>query len=130
VTDARFPERWLNDRRFLLLSDAAHLLYTRALMFSVANRTDGLLHDDDLPLIPAVDPARADELAKAELWLRHGDGWLIVDYMATQTSRDDLEVLENERRRQREKKARRRARQSDMPSVPGDSPGGRFSGLP
>jgi hypothetical protein len=123
VTDARFPERWLNDRRFLLLPDAAHRLYAHALMFSVANRTDGVLHDDDLPLIPAVDPARADELVKAGLWQRDGDRWLIVDYIATQTSRDDLVVLENERRRQREKKARRRAAQSAMPMSPGTSRG-------
>jgi hypothetical protein len=123
MTDARLPERWLNDRRFLRLSDAAHRLYVHTLMWSVANRSDGVVYDDDLALMPSVDIARVGELDKAELWQRDGDRWLILDFPMTQTSRDDLVVLENNRRREREKKARQRAEQSESSPVPGDVPG-------
>jgi len=50
VTDARFPERWLNDRRVLRLSDPAFRLFVIPLTWSVSNRTDGDLYDDDLRL--------------------------------------------------------------------------------
>lgn len=112
MTDARHPERWLTDRRFLRLSDAAHRLYSTALLWSVANRTDGVLFDDDLPLLPCVDVSRTEELGAAGLWHHDAGLWVIQDYAATQTSRDDLETLEAERRRQRAKMARRRARQA------------------
>jgi hypothetical protein len=39
MTDARFPERWLNDRRLLRLSDAAFRLFVISLTWSVSNRT-------------------------------------------------------------------------------------------
>ena len=112
MTDARFPERWLNDRRVLRLSDAGFRLYLMALTWSVANRTDGVLYDDDLMLMVTVDPRRAAELEKAGLWRREKDYWVIVEFTGTQSSRNDLEVLENTRRREREKKARQRARRS------------------
>lgn len=109
MTDARLPEKWLNDLRLLRLSDAEHRLFVVALMFAVTNRTDGVLYGDDLPLMPGVDIAQADGLVKAELWQGDGDQWLIADYATTQTSKHELEVLENIRRRDREKKARQRA---------------------
>lgn len=110
VTDARFPERWLNDRRVLRLSDSAFRLFVIANVWAVSNRTDGELHEDDLGLIPSVDTAYADELAKVGLWEKIADRWLIADFCNVQTSKHDLEVLENARRRDREKKARQRAR--------------------
>lgn len=109
MTDARFPERWLSDRRLLRLSDAGFRLFAVGLLWSVSNRTDGLLDPHDLAMCASADPARAAELERAGLWEPAGDGWLIVDYAATQTSAHDLAVLDNARRRDREKKARQRA---------------------
>jgi hypothetical protein len=110
VTDARFPESWLNDRRLMRLSDAAFRLHVIAMAWSVSNRTDGAIDQDDLPLMPGVDGGRAAELEKAGLWERRDDSWLLVDFARTQTSRHELDVLDNVRRREREKKARQRAK--------------------
>jgi hypothetical protein len=70
MTDARFPERWLNDRRLLRLSDAAFRLFVISLTWSVSNRTDGVLDTGDLTLIPASTPPRPAS------WPGPGSGWL------------------------------------------------------
>jgi hypothetical protein len=120
VTDARMPERWLNDRRLLRLSGDGWRLHMTAIMWSVANRTDGVLDDADLALVPGVDPGRTAELVKVGLWLHRQDRWIIRDFYDTQTSSSELAILENLRRREREKKARQRARKAG--AVPGDGP--------
>jgi hypothetical protein len=128
MTDARFPERWLNDRRLLRLSDAAFRLFVISLTWSVSNRTDGVLDTGDLTLIPGVNPAAAGELARAGLWMAGGSPsptaapWLIIEFASTQTSSSELQILTNARRREREKKRRQRARV--LGDVPGEvSPG-------
>jgi hypothetical protein len=123
MTDARFPERWLNDRRLLRLSDAAFRLFVVSLTWSVSNRTDGELDASDLALMPGIDPAAAVELVRAGLWMAGGSPsptaapWLITEFASTQTSSSELQILTNARRREREKKRRQRAR------IPGDVPG-------
>lgn len=114
MTDARYPERWLNDRRLLRLSGDDHSAFVRALAWSVANRTDGVIEFGDLKLIPDMTDATSDALVKAELWkvIDGGERFHIVDYEETQTSRDELEILANERRRNREAKRRERARKA------------------
>lgn len=125
MTDARFPERWLNDRRFVRLPDAPFRLYSMALMWSVANRTDGLIEgEDDLDLIrTGWNEKDVEALVREGLWYEssQGDSWLIVDFEDTQTSRHDLDVLDNARRRERDKKRRQRA--SRVGAVPGDKRG-------
>ena len=120
MTDARLPERWLNDRRLLRLPDDAFRLFATSLMWSVANRTDGVLYDDDLALIPGVNPGLADPLAKAGLWKREWDRWLIIEFEETQTTRTELEAAARARRAQRDKKRRQRA--AKAAAVPGDVP--------
>jgi hypothetical protein len=122
VTDARYPERWLADRRLLLLSDQAHRLFVTGLVFSVANRTDGRLTDADLELMPRVDTTSVHELVDSRLWRREADHWLIVEFEATQTTRSELETLEKLRAAERDKKRRQRAKQAEERSRPGDSP--------
>lgn len=112
MTDARFPERWLNCRRLLRLSDPAFRLHILALAWSVSNRTDGVLYDDDLLLIPTVDATRATELAKAGLWCRERDYWMVVDFADTQSTADELAALESIRRSGRERKTRERQRRA------------------
>ena len=140
MTDARFSERWLNDRRFLRLPDDAFRLFVLSLAWSVSNRTDGRLYDDDLALIPGVPrdvPGAYDDsglpvvprdvpspvlaLVKAGLWERVTDNWLIAEFEATQTTMADLAILENSRRRERDKKRRQRAKAAGL--SPGTSEG-------
>ena len=109
MTDARFPERWLNDRRVLRLPDDAFRLFTLSLAWSVANQTDGRIYDEDLTLIPA-SPLGSGQLAKSGLWERVADYWLITVFEETQTTRADLEHLAVQRRKARDRKRRERAR--------------------
>jgi hypothetical protein len=132
VTDARLPERWLNDRRLQRLSADHFRTYVNVLLWSVANRTDGRIEREDVGLIPHWSANAAKAFVAAELFTPQPDGWLITDYAATQSTRSELETLERVRRRDREKKARQRAGKAagaedisaDEPlSVPGDVPG-------
>lgn len=109
--DARYPERWLTDRRVLQLGDEAYRLFVTGLAWSVANRTDGVLTDAELGLLPRVDKQFAWELENAGLWLRDRDGsqWLIVDYAATQSSKDELDQLDRVRLGWKTQKRKQRA---------------------
>jgi hypothetical protein len=122
MTDARYPERWLSDRRILKLSDGAFRLFVTGLAWSVSNRTDGVVYDDDLDLIPGADPAEAAALEKSGLWERNADRWVITVYPGTQTTRKELEHAESAREKARVKKARQRANR------PQGRPGGQAAG--
>jgi hypothetical protein len=109
VTDARFPERWLNDRRVLRLPDDAFRLFVCGLAWSVANKTDGYLSDEDLRLIPGVNLGAAVVLQDAELWWGHMHGWQITEFEDTQTSAAQLEAAALARRaNDRKRQARHR----------------------
>jgi hypothetical protein len=108
VTDAHFPERWLNDRRILRLPPEAFRFFVLSLTWSLANRTDGVIYDDDLALIPGSDPGAVDVLAKADLWKRTADYWLITVYAGTQTTAEKLEQLDANRAAEAASKKRRR----------------------
>ena len=136
MTDARLPERWLNDSRLQRLSADHYRTFINALLWSVANRTDGRVEREDVGLIPHWSGNAAKAFVAAGLFTAQSNGWLIADYAATQTTRSELETLERVRRREREKKAKQRAGKAseetagaeavpgdESPSVPGDVPG-------
>ena len=83
------------------------------MVWSVSNRTDGRILPQELTLIPGFASGSAKALVDAGLWKTMSTGWLIVDFAATQTSRHELEVLENVRRNNREAKARERAKKAE-----------------
>lgn len=103
------PEKWLSDRRLLKLSDAAFRLHVTGLMWSVSNRTDGIIEADDLPVMPRVDPGAVAELEKADLWTQSRGRWLIKDFKGTQTSKKQLEQQDEAREADRVRKAAERA---------------------
>jgi hypothetical protein len=110
MTDARFPERWLNDRRIQQLSSDAFFAFSNALLWTESNRTDGVIKFADLELIPRCKSAQADELVAAGLWRnRRDDGWVIAVYTDTQRSRKQLENQDKYLTRERERKAAKRA---------------------
>lgn len=103
MSDARFPERWLNDRRVLRLSDADFRTFVTTLAWSVANRTDGRLEPDDLELLSGARDA-VPRLAQAGLWETANDTVTIIDYDDTQTSSEQFDAIDERRRRDRERK--------------------------
>lgn len=125
MSDFRFAGRWLNDRRVMTLSGDDFKAFVTAGTWMVENRTDGRITRDDMDFIPKFTRKSVAALTAAGLWEESGDGWQMVDYLSTQTSKAEFEVLDNARRRDREKKARQRAKHS----VPGDSPGDESRGM-
>lgn len=134
MTDARIPERYLSDRRVLRLSDRGFRVYVLALTWSVANRSDGVIEDDDIVLMPGNFAAGdMTEIVTAGLAKQQGARYLLLDFEDTQTMSRELQVLENVRRRERLKKARQRAAAAgkgadDEGTVPGDTHGGSSPG--
>ena len=127
MTDARFPERWLNNRRIMGLDGDAFKLWIVALAWCAANRTDGVLTDDDLGQLPhSVDITRMEALWGADLMERDREAgrWVVIDYADTQLTRAELEALDEKRVKARVKKARQRAAAGTVPGdVPGDCTG-------
>ncbi|WP_375236518.1 hypothetical protein [Microbacterium schleiferi] len=130
MADARIPEQYLTDKRILRLTDSERSSFFMALVWSISNRTDGRIERGDLPLIPTFAPAAIPGLVRWECWVVDGaDAWRIADYARWQTTRSEFEVLDNARRRDREKKARQRAKAKESPggqspgNVPGDMTG-------
>lgn len=138
MTDARYPERWLHDRRVTRLSDRAHRAYVVTLAYAVANRTDGVFVHADFADLPAYVAQEVEALLEAGLWelLEDGTGFRAVDYPDTQSSRAELDAADGARVAAREKKARQRAQAKAAPpdpepvpttaapgTVPGDVPG-------
>ncbi len=119
MTDARYPEKWLNDRRIRTLCSDAFRLFVTANAWSIANRTDGVITSADLPLIPDTNPTFVPDLVQVGLWGETRTGWLILDYADTQTTKAQLVHLEAIRQAEREKKARQRAQ---SPKSQGDVP--------
>lgn len=109
MTDARFPEKWLNDRRILRLSPAYFRAFVMSLAWSVSNRTDGRLEPADLPLIPGFEGGAGDALEACGLWTVEAGGWRIVDFAGTQTTAVQLQGLDHKRAVDRERQARKRA---------------------
>lgn len=127
MTNANLPERWLNDRRFRRkrLSDAGYRSYHQALMWSVANRTEGVIERGDLEDIPDFQPAVVPELMAGDLWdpLGVGDSWLIHDYATTQSSKNLLDSYEKRLEWDRARKAKA-AREKAIARLAGEADSG------
>ena len=121
MTDTRLPDRWLSDRRMNRLTDRGFRAFINALMWSVSNRTDGVIEPEDLPLVPGFANCAEDELAAAGLLDPLDHGWRITVYQATQTSKSQLEALEQARQANRDRQARWRAEKANVTNnVTGD----------
>jgi hypothetical protein len=126
MSNANLPDRWIVDRRFRrdVLSDSAFRSYIAALMWSVANRTDGKIKTSDLPYIPNFDANDIPELIGGDLWEPRLGEWLIADYSATQSSRSLLESYEHKKAWDRDRKARQAEdRRADRDRSTGNSGG-------
>ncbi|MDO3100828.1 hypothetical protein P5V93_13005 [Mycobacteroides abscessus subsp. abscessus] len=128
MTDARFPDRWLHDRRMNRLSDGHFRSYVLSLIYAVSNRTDGVVEPEDLATIPKFAPGASKAFVENELWRPRGNGWLIIDFESTQSSRAALEASEQARNqarindRERKAKARAEAKARSQDKAKPDSP--------
>lgn len=117
MTDARFPERWLNDRRIMRLPAEVFRGWWLATVWTVANRTEGRIEDGDVDLIPGLTPGMLEHLEEVGLVTRDGHGWHLWDWDGVQSSREQLEALERKKRgdrlRQRRKRERERERERE-----------------
>jgi len=120
MTDARFPERWLSDKRILRLNAEHFRSFLMSLTWSVSNRTDGIIEPEDLALIPHFAKGSAQAFIDAGLWAPQGHGWSICDFENTQTTAQQLDHLFTARAKGRERQARHRAKQSDDTRVTRD----------
>ena len=107
------PERYLNDRRIQRLSDGAFRAFVCATMWSVSNRTDGLLEEHDLPLIPGMSVEYVQDLIKADLLALVPEGYMLTEFSTTQTTKDQLVAAEEARIADRDRKRRERAAKRD-----------------
>ncbi|WP_130291691.1 hypothetical protein [Pseudonocardia sediminis] len=119
VTDARFPDRWLHDLRVQTLPHHAFRLFVIALTWSASNRTDGEIDRQHLRLLPcSAGQDSVDVLVRAKLWTERTTGYTIADFQTTQTSAAQLAAYERKTFQDRERQARKRARdrgESDRP---------------
>ncbi|WP_082956402.1 hypothetical protein [Mycobacterium sp. E787] len=120
MTDARIPDRWLLDRRFSRLSGNQFRAFIAALTWSASNRTDGVIAPDDLPEIRWLTADDMPAFVAAGLCARLHDGWLIVDFLSTQTTRAQWEQRERSAVKERARKARHRAKTAAQGNVPRD----------
>lgn len=109
MTDARFPDRWLHDKRVMRLNPVDFRSFVVSLTWSASNRTDGRIEPGDTLMIPGFSDSSIAALEAAELWCPLPGAWMIVDFDATQTSKTQLEGLDARRHADRERKARERA---------------------
>lgn len=96
--------------------------FVLATAWSVTNMTDGRIEKEDLYLIPFASEDEPPALVKLGVWSITDTGWLISDFLSTQTSAAQLEAsLLNRRKadaeRQRKKYEKDKASQGqDDPS--------------
>lgn len=117
MTDARFPERWLNDRRIMRLPADVFRGWFLATVWTVANRTEGRIEDSDVDLIPGLTPAMLEHLEGVDLVTRDGHAWCLCDWEGVQSSREQLEALERKKRGDRERQRRKRERDREAEAL-------------
>lgn len=118
MTDARFPDRWLTDRRILRLSPKGFRSFVTLLTWSVSNRTDGFVSDADLTIVsPMFDPADVAEMIMVGLLRRREAGVVIIDFDATQTTSTQLAGLDHKRLTDRNRQARKRSHDAGDHSI-------------
>lgn len=126
MTDARFPERWLNDRRILTLTSDNFRGFMLSLAWCASNRTDGVIGRHDTALMPWLTADTPNRLVTSGLWTALSDGWLVDGYTVHQSTRSQLESAEEARAKDRERKRhereRSRLKSAGQPGVHPDVP--------
>lgn len=111
MTDARFPDRWLNDRRIMSLSPTGFRSFIAALSWSVSNMTDGIICRSDILFMPKLFAETSiPELTKNNLLrVKSSTEWELVDFAESQSSKAELEAYFKKKAYDRRYQAQKRA---------------------
>ena len=109
MTDTRIPDRWMQQGRFRRLTDRQFRSYFVALVWTVSERTEGVVRPEDVGLIVDFDAEAIPVFLESRLWRKVRSGWLIVDFDETQTTRAELDAIDVRRAADRERKKVERA---------------------
>lgn len=120
MTDTRVPEQWLYDPRWLRLSPTVRADALAWLVWSVAQRRDGMLEIADLELCTwRTSMDSLPVLIKAGIVKQlDADHIVFVDFSDTQASSADLAAAEDMRRKARERQRKSRAKRAESRSEP------------
>ncbi|KAB1662828.1 hypothetical protein [Pseudoclavibacter sp. CFCC 13611] len=112
MADARFPDRWLMDRRVMALPAEGFRDFVTSLTWAVSNMTDGKITRADLMFVPGFNQTSIRTLVISDLWEELDDNsWQIIDFAKTQSSKAELEAYFSRKANDRDRKARQRARE-------------------
>lgn len=96
VTWVKIDDLMPSNPKILRASVAARWAYVASICYSGANRTDGLILADGLPLVFAT-PRIAQELVSVGLWEVAPDGWVVHDFLKYNRSREAQQSVEQKR---------------------------------
>ena len=114
--NANIPTRWITEPAIRDLSGDALATHVIALAYGVEHETDGAIPTSALRWLvpPGVDTAPVTaELVAAGLWATTADGFQIVDWSATQTTRAEAERT---RKQNRDRQRDYQKRQKEQPT--------------
>ena len=91
----RLDDQFHTNPKLTGLRDGTFRLYVNALVWSVANLTDGRIPRANVPsLVPVTRPQyayyRASQLVTAGLWKQDGDDWIIHNFGDYQLTKDEI----------------------------------------
>ncbi len=114
MVDARVPDRWLTDRRWLRLTPRERHDGISLLLWAVAVRSDGILDRRDLHLCPwPIEVGSVAALLAGGLLLEIDDDHVgFADWSGSQTTRAELDAAAEMRRKGRERQRRHRAKKA------------------
>lgn len=113
---AKVDDRFFTNPKARAAGSDGRALFLAGLCHCSAHLTDGLIRADMLPVIAAeaeVQPSVADRLVTVDMWTPTDSGWLVVNYLEWNQSKEQVET---KRAKDAERQAKHRAEQSRAPS--------------
>lgn len=113
---AKVDDRFFTNPKARAAGSDGRALFLAGLCHCSAHLTDGIIRADMLPVIAAeaeVQPSVADRLVTVDMWEPTDTGWLVVNYLEWNQSKEQVETKRaKDAERQAEKRARDAAAQS------------------
>jgi hypothetical protein len=125
MTDARFKSEWLFNSNWVRLIDYERLSFIAALAWCVGEQNDGVIHHDDLDLIPGFYKSSIPALVGLKHFKVTRTGWIMTPFgdpwRRSQTTKKQHDAYaENNRLRQEKFRAAQRAKAAAEGGEPDD----------